>query len=181
MHRVVCDVPLPSLPLTTGGKCLYFLELMIFSTWWNCLRVWVKDPKWEDQRPGLLQLQNISLCDEETYIHLQREKRGSSSLHRRTAATPFASRCQGVRGFREPAHQHQQSAERSSRRQGPGCRGREAGTATMTRNCVSIPVQVGVSSPCLAIIGCFTFFATPDRPFAVCRPFSDSSHSTYLI
>ena len=46
--RVVCSVPLPSFPLTTGGKCFIFPL-----NWWysshdgNCLRVWVKDPKWE--------------------------------------------------------------------------------------------------------------------------------------
>lgn len=69
------------------------LELMIFSTWWKLSASVSKGSQMRDQRPGVLQLQNISLCDEET-CHLfgfTEKNGGSSSLHRRTAATPFAS------------------------------------------------------------------------------------------
>ena len=48
MHRVVCSVPLPSFPLTTGGGCFIFPFIRWYSTHGgNYLRVWVKDPSWE--------------------------------------------------------------------------------------------------------------------------------------
>lgn len=114
MHRAVCSVPLPSFPLTTGGKCFIFPL-----NWWysphggNCLRVWVKDPKWEisAQEYCSFRIYHCVMKKPVTCLVLQR-KTGDLQVCTGGRLQHPSPRCQGVRGFREPAHQHQQSAER---------------------------------------------------------------------
>ena len=152
---------------------------MIFSTWWKLSASVSKGSQMRDQRPGVLQLQNISPCDEET-CHLfgfTEKNGGSSSLYRRTAATPFASvsRHAGLPWTRTPAPTVRRAGAHGGRVQAAGGPWSSHGHDDQELVVQTCQVQVDVSGQ-HSHHGLFAFFLTPYRPFAVCRLFSDSSH-----
>lgn len=175
MHRVVCSVPLPSFPLTTGGGCFIFPLIRWYSTHGgNYLRVWVKGPSWEisTQEYYSVKIYHHVMGKHVICLILQK-KWGIFKSVKEDGCNTIHLCGKECRAFMNPNTRTPSLQSWSSRWQGPGAARRRRSSHRPLGSGNFCPNLQSVANMYLAE---FAFFGTPYHPFHVCWLFSDSSH-----